>query len=278
MTKLSSVERYKQIASFEAVRKTLLEPRFADRLERPLAFWALSADRRLPLAFLGRTLRELVNASFDELQAAPGIGRKKMAALVKLLQRATKEQAGAEQFSDEPPQSDSGGKSSRQAEFNSGMVSEAVWEQWRHTVRRHGLGSEKLGRLAPSLEALPTVIWNAPLSNYLDYSVAEIQQMKTHGEKRVRVILQVFHAVHEILGQARTASHLTVRMTPKFVLPIEAWMMDCIAQPDLCRVHALREVVAKPLVQQIHNDCGPVIAKLAEGRLGLNGAIQTVRA
>jgi hypothetical protein len=277
MTKLSSVERYKQIASFEAVRKTLLEPRFADRLERPLAYWALAADRRLPLAFLGRTLRELVNSSFDELQAAPGIGRKKMAALVKLLQRATKEQVAAEQFSDEPAQAESG-KSSRQTDFNSGMVSEALWEQWRHTVQRHGLGSEKLGRLAPSLQALPTVIWEAPLSNYLDYSVAEIQQLKTHGEKRVRVILQVFHAVHEILGQARTASHLTVRMAPKFVLPIETWMIDCIAQPDLCRVHALREVVAKPLVQQIQNDCGPVIAKLAEGRLGLNSAIQTVRA
>src|SRR3954453_10993711 len=96
MTKLSSVERYKQIASFEAVRRALLEPRFADRLERPLAYWALPADRRLPLAFLGRTLRELVNSTFDELQTAPGIGRKKMAALVKLLQRATKEQAVAE--------------------------------------------------------------------------------------------------------------------------------------------------------------------------------------
>src|SRR5215213_10322169 len=100
MTKLSSVERYKQIASFESARKTLMEPRFADRLEKPLAYWALAADRRLPLAFLGRTLRDLLHTSFDDLAAAPGIGRKKMAALVKLLQRAAKDPAGRDSESD----------------------------------------------------------------------------------------------------------------------------------------------------------------------------------
>jgi hypothetical protein len=276
MSKLSSVERYKQIANFESVRRTLLEPRFADRLEKPLAFWALPADRRLPLAFLGRKLSDLLNTSFDDLAAAPGIGRKKMAALVKLLQRATKDD-GREQTIDAAT-AESTSAQSGTTDFDPAVVSEAIWEQWRHTVRRHGVGPETLGRLAPSLQALPTVIWEAPLSSYLDYSVIEIQQLKTHGEKRVRVILQVFHAVHEILGHSRVASHLTVRLAPKFVLPVESWIAACLEQTGSYDDQGLKYAVAKPLVQQIQIDCGAPIAKLAEGRLGLSGSPQTVRA
>src|SRR5262249_3014794 len=99
-----------------------------------------------------------------------------------------------------------------------------------------------------------------------------------HGEKRVRVVLQVFHAVHEILGDTKPAGHLAIRILPRFVLPIEAWISRCVEQPDLCRVQALKEAVAQPLVQQIQNDCGTAIARLAEGRLGLSGSQQTVRA
>ena len=49
------------------------------------------------------------------------------------------------------------------------------------TVRLHGIGQEKLGRLAPSLQSLPTVIWESPLGFYLDKSLTEIRELKTHG-------------------------------------------------------------------------------------------------
>src|SRR5271167_4537907 len=58
MHKPASAEEYKLIGNFHAVRKTLRQDRFAERLDRPLAYWALPNDRRLPLAFLGRTLRD----------------------------------------------------------------------------------------------------------------------------------------------------------------------------------------------------------------------------
>ena len=82
------------VNSFEAIKRTLLEERYQDRLSKPLAYWALPNDRRLPLAFLNKTIGELVNTPFEELAATPGIGQKKISSLVKLLQRATR---------DEPP-------------------------------------------------------------------------------------------------------------------------------------------------------------------------------
>ena len=75
MAKATSAEDYKLITSFEAVKQILLEDRYADRMERPLAFWALPNDRRLPLAFLGRTLGDLLSTPFEELSATPGIGQ-----------------------------------------------------------------------------------------------------------------------------------------------------------------------------------------------------------
>ena len=74
----SSVEEFKQITSFQSLRKSLLQEDFAERLEKPLAYWAMPAIGALPLAFLGRTLRELLDTPFEQLAATPGIGRKKI--------------------------------------------------------------------------------------------------------------------------------------------------------------------------------------------------------
>ena len=83
--KVTSAEDYKIVSSFQSVRKTLLDEKFADRLEKPLAYWAMPNDRRLPLAFLGRTIKDLLATPFEELSATPGIGQKKISSLVKLL-------------------------------------------------------------------------------------------------------------------------------------------------------------------------------------------------
>ena len=53
MNKVTSVEDYKIVSSFQSLRKTLLDDKFADRLEKPLAYWALPNDRRLPLGVPG---------------------------------------------------------------------------------------------------------------------------------------------------------------------------------------------------------------------------------
>ena len=55
--------------------------------------------------------------------------------------------------------------------FDATIVSEALWTNWCDTVHRFGLGPEKLGRLAPSLQALPTVIWHTRLEDYSDRSL-----------------------------------------------------------------------------------------------------------
>ena len=99
MNRATSAEEYKQISSFQAVSKLLGQERFADRMERPLAFWAMPNDRRLPLAFLGRPLHNLLSTPFEDLAGTPGVGRKKIGTMLQLLHRATKDHPPAMPYS-----------------------------------------------------------------------------------------------------------------------------------------------------------------------------------
>jgi hypothetical protein len=281
MNRSVSVEELKLQSSFESLCKTLSAKRFSDRWDKPLAYWALPNDRRLPLAYLGHTLQQIINMPFDQLASTPGIGLKKIESLVKLLVRATKDQPPAiPPHLAEPPEK--AAKPSRVqgngADFDPTVVSEALWEQLRETVRRHDLGSEKLGRLAPSLQELPTVIWHTPLEAYLEMTLSEIRRMKTHGEKRVRVIVEVFYSVHELLAHSRVGTHLGFRLIPKFVLPVERWVTQSldrvigVPKPD-----EVRSALTMPLLEQLQIDGGSTLARLAEGRLGIHGPPQSVR-
>src|SRR4051812_39838703 len=163
MAAISSAADVKLASNYESLRATLLTDQYAARLSRPLAFWALPSDRRLPTAFLGRTLRDLLGQSFEQLAATAGIGRKKLETFIKLLVRATKEDAAEAEVENLPgaDESPADGRDEN-GQFDPLRVSEMVWMKWRETVRRHGVGGEKLGRLTPSLQSLPSVVWNTP--------------------------------------------------------------------------------------------------------------------
>lgn len=294
-----TVEEYKLTSSFERVRTTLLEEQYADRMDQPLAYWALPNDRRLPLALLGHSLRSLLDTPFEELCSAPGIGNKKIGSLVKLLGRATKDhppemphdvaRPAVRSAAPSPvPQSPSAQSPSLQSpsaqsasadrkNFDPAMVSEALWSVWRDAVHNSGQQHEKLGRIAATLQALPTVIWHTPLSDYIDHSVDEIRHMKTHGEKRVRVILEAFYVVHEVLAAAGSQDHLSIRLTPKFILPIEQWIGELLAGERVPSEEDVKQHFVRPMLQQIQVDAGPTIARLSEGRLGTDGTPQSVR-
>jgi hypothetical protein len=280
----TSAEDFKLVSSFETVRKALLDGKYADRMEKPLAYWALPNDRRLPLAFLGRPLGQLLATPFDELTATKGIGQKKISSLVKLLKRATSDEPpavpfGLDELTDvatECPASPT--EDSVLGEFDAATVSEALWERWREVLVGHEMESEKLGRLAPSLRSLPTVIWHTPLNQYLHHSLSEIRQLRTHGEKRIAVVLQVVHSVYQMLSRSEGQNHLAVRILPKFIPPVERWIDEMNSRSVVFSRQEARVGLAIPLLTQIRKDAGETVHRLAEGRLGILTEPQSVRA
>jgi hypothetical protein len=270
------------ISRFESLRKLLETESYADHLDKPLAYWALPTDRRLPLAFLGRSLRDLLSVPFTELSATPGIGRKKIASFVQLLARAAntdpselpmelqEEQTAAEMDNVGPENADS-------ADFDPTNISEVTWSQWRASVVRHGLSNEKLGRFAPSLQNMTRVIWNTPLGAYTSSTLNDIRSMKTHGEKRIRALVEVFHAVHTIVSGMGTQPHLIVRIVPAKIDRVEQWIGRALQRPGIPTEQEILENFVAPLLEQIQTDATQQITTLAENRLGIHGPITSVR-
>jgi len=281
--KTVSVEELQVVSRFESLRNTLLSEAYADHLGKPLAYWALPTDRRLPLALLGRTLGDLLNPPFASLSATPGIGRKKIASLLLLLARAANTDP-AELPIDILDLQDGAG---RQADvlgadadidrFDPATVSEVSWAQWRASVVRHGLSGETLGRFAPSLQNMTRVVWNTPLGVYTSSTLADIRAMKTHGEKRVGAILEVFHVAHTLVAGMGTCDHLVVRIVPRLIDRVEQWTGRALQRPGIPSRQEIFSEFVQPLLGQIRLDAPQQVCLMAETRLGVSGPLTSVR-
>jgi len=280
--KPSVLDEVQVVGRLESLRKILQGEEYAEHLQKPLAYWALPTDRRLPLAFLGRRLQDLLRAPFGELAATPGIGQKKLNSLVMLLARA------ANTNPSEIPTEESlvreitlAGRPNATAAngdgFDPAMVSEVVWSQWRASVVKHNLGDEPLGRFAPSLRNMTRVIWSTPLSAYVDRTLEDMRNMRTHGEKRIRGILEVFHSVHSMVAEMGVQRHLIIRIVPRLIDQVEQWVAQVLQTSGMPDSEELTKHFVEPLLAQIRIDVNQQIAALAENRLGISGPITSVR-
>jgi hypothetical protein len=269
-SEFAAVIEYSIRARFDEISQLLRDPRFASRCEKPIGYWALAGDRRLPYALLERTVGDIISSSFRDLSQTPAIGKKKMASLVMLLERVIDDR---QPVPAKIPQELIAAADDR---FVPEAVSESLWESWRETVRRHHLENEPLGRLAPTLQALPTVIWNMPLATYVEMSLAELRRLKTHGDKRVRSVLEIFFFIHQVLSNVNPPRHIVTQLRPNFVIPIEQWILEAIRREDPLTIQELRQGLVLPLLNQIEADSDEEIGRLMAGRLGIEANPETV--
>ncbi len=282
VAKPSALDEVQIVGRLESLRKILLGGGYAEHLQKPLAYWALPTDRRLPLAFLGRKLQDLLNTPFGELAATPGIGQKKLDSFVMLLARAANtdpseiptEESLVREITLAGREKNASGNGEG---FDPTMVSEVVWSQWRASVIKHSLGDEPLGRFAPSLRNMTRVIWSTPLSEYVDRTLVDMRNMRTHGEKRIRGILEVFHGVHSMVAEMGTQEHLIIRIVPRLIDQVEQWVGQTLQTSGMPNSEELKEYFVEPLLAQIRIDVNQQIAALAENRLGVAGPITSVR-
>jgi len=264
VTKSTIALDFEIVLGFDRRRETLLSEEFADRLDKPLGYWALPTDRQLPLVLMHRPLRELLDTPFAELYSTAGIGPKKIRTLVVLLGRACQPQPpGAIAPPPAPLESSVTPSSFDAAE----IVSEALWEQWRATAREHALEGEPLGRFASSLRELPRVLWNTPLGAYTEITLTDLRGLRTHGVKRVAAVLEVFRGLHAMLVYVPPQPRLVARVVPRFAAQIESWLARRIPRPTAVSTEEIRSEIIAPLLEQIRLDVGELGAEVALVRL-----------
>jgi len=271
-----SVQDQSLASRFHSICETLKQEKYQNRMSKPLAYWVLPNDRRLPLALLNRSISQIINTPFDELAATPGIGRKKISSLVSLMMRAT---------SDEPPSvpngvtSGTGTGSEGATQFDAHIVSEALWSQWTSVVREFNLGNECIGRVADSLNSIPTVIWTRKLGEYENLTLSQIRGLRTHGEKRVRCVMQVMHKAYSVAGAGRGDSDESIRrkLGSQRILTVSNWVASQIRSMNSPNSEEVLVHLANPILAQIMVDCGETVHTVAQQRLGMNGQPMSVR-
>ena len=275
-----SPDDFQLLSRFEAAQSTLLQKTYEERLEKPLGYWALPNDRRLPFVLLGHKLRELLHTPFDELLATPGIGKKKIESLVMLLERAIEDDTfGLRNRPKNKTATNDGtnGSTNGNKRLDSSSVSETQWSQWCNRIGGHGLGYERLGRLVPSLQSVPSVIWNTPLDFYLEKSLADIRSLKTHGKKRVDAVVQLFSQLNEVLSKIEDGGALALRLVPRLIARVDDWLSLAVEDSNMLSEQEIESCLAMPLLNQIEIDAGHMVRDLAQGRLGIGGPSESIR-
>lgn len=273
----ASAEELQAVNRYESLRQSLFAKLCAEQLDKPLSYWALPTDRCLPLALLNRSLRDILNAPFMDLTSTRGIGRKKVVSLVRLLSRAAAEAAEMPTKSSNASPVIARQANSVEKAFDPAAVSESMWAEWQASVVRHDLSTETLGRLAPSLRGMTRVIWNTPLGVYTSATLAEIRAMKTHGEKRVRAIIEVFHVAHTIAAGMGECDHLVTRIVPRLIDRVERWTGRMLQRPGVPNDQEIFTEFVEPLFEQVCLDATQQVAVLAASRLGIQCEPTSVR-
>ena len=268
------------VPQFEQLRSVLLQKEFAVHLTKPLAFWTLPTDRRLPLILINRTLGELLRIPFEELCRTPSIGEKKIQSLLTLLHRAANTKSEDIPDSLLPLQADASTALflDENDDFtDSTFVSELQWQKWQSIILDKGLANEKLGRLCPTLGDLTRVIWNCTLGEYCTKTLIEMRDIRTHGEKRVTAILKIFHCVCSIVSKLENSKHLVTRLVPKNIAHVEAWSMQTLGKRCRPTKTDIGTNYIGPLMAQLRIDATEHLCRLAENRIGLHEEVTSIR-
>lgn len=278
-TQASPLNEFQLQANFEKLRQRLLADGDDRRLDRPLGFWALPSDRRLPMALLDRKLRDLLSCSFQELCATPGIGRKKINTLLILLARADAARPDEPADLDIDPAMIFRAVDDKQTaeKIDPDEVSDEIFARWREAIVRCGYDHYPLGRFAPSLRRLPRVLWYTPLSTYTGLTLSEIRQLKTHGEKRVAALIEVFGSLYRILRALEPQPDLAVKIVPRIVTELEEWVGGVRSRRMVPNHEEIHRRLTKPLLVQLRLDGGEAIERLVRRRLGLAGTASSVK-
>lgn len=262
--------RYELAETYERLRKTLREMPSHDHLDRPISHWVLPSDRRVPRAFLELPIDDLLARPLESLMATPGVGEKKIRGLFDLLRRVSRSDSSVAQ-----PAANSPNATGAEEHPNPSSVNEDMWTAWCRTVGRCGLREVPLGRVAPTLLALPSTLWRTPLEAYCTQTLAQFRSRKGYGAKRVEAILDVFASVTTAVATCSSRGNLRVDLSPAFVRPVTQWLLQFDAD-DPPSAREAGERLVDPLVEQLSCDVGATAALIVAERLMDPDAVPTL--
>jgi len=242
--------------------KKSLEPR---QLAVPLTRWLRPADRGLPTDLLKWNVESLLDAEFDELISAPGVGLTKISKLIELLDRV--DATPAEVPLIEPASSATIGQSAMALQWSSAVAD----------IRSAGWSGLPLGRMARSLQELPRNLWATPLSRLLSLEFHELRTIPYLGMRRIGGIFAVVNALADEAraavasraeaDAAATDSHASAVVVARLVA-VQHSLRNSESFGLSTELTEFTEAVVGPIAEQIQIDLGVVAVDVLRESLG----------
>jgi hypothetical protein len=125
-------------------------------------------------------------------------------------------------------------------------------------------------------------MWRKRLDDYLSLSLAEIRELRGHGEKRVTALVEIVGGLHKVTEQLASQPHVAARIEPRVVAQLEDWFAafsSARSEPASSRGRAAKasrelpddaavcQELIGPLVEQARIDVGDNAAAILQDRL-----------
>lgn len=233
-------------------------------LDTTLSHWVEASDRGLPHDLIRKSVGELLEADFDALAAAPGVGVAKLTKLMEVLDRVRTTEPHA---AHDPTAVAARGRPA--ATLRDPTSPNSQWTADCQTVKKSRLETLPLGRLAPSLADLPRTLWSVPLGRFTSLSFEELQGLPYFGTRRAQLVAQLVHNAAEMSHAAELNGAVVVRQTIS-MQAVESWINAQLARSRKTISPTPAELSADlitPIATQLKKDLGELAAAVFESTL-----------
>lgn len=273
---------------YENARKAFLESKEHWLATQPLERWILPSDRHLPSSLIVLSLRDIFEKPYHALLETKGVGESKLDKLIVLIERALKEFV----YQNEHPETNHNGIAppavnadlkrssfdllSALENFSLNELTPTVWQHVCQCIKRHSLEHYPLGRFAETLDELPRGLWNCPLSDFVEYSISELKQVKGYGDQRISCVLEILVTTARLVTQCPSNTHLAIKVFPARIERISSWINRVLRDDQLPDYSSLCQHFVIPLLHQLEHDLGSQPAEMIERRLGVEREPETL--
>lgn len=218
----------------------------------PLLRWVQPEDRGVPFALVRQPVGTLLNSSFEQLADTPGVGLRKLAMLIELLERVRESSCDGSTLamnSNRHPTMTSKQKTSS-------LSKRSQWLKDVAAIRRAGLEDVPLGRLAPSLIAIPRSLWETPLSRFTALEYESLFSIPYFGPRRIESVISIVGDTAHIAGQARGSDPLDELVLTPQIQKAQCYLGSWIQSGKKLIYEAVVRELVGTLMEQLAVDNG----------------------
>jgi hypothetical protein len=259
--------------------------------EKPLTRWATADDRYRDTILARMSVRELLEKSFEDLERMRGVGQTKIHKCVEILERAIEDIAACIQIEESGQESPASAKTPLSKWIQNEMshsgsneelsaidwlqsgveietLTESAWDAICRCINDSSLDGLKIGQVVDTHRGMRPSLLQTPVFFFTSKSLSEFYWPEKYSQKVSIRLLRIFIDLATIGSSQGSSSGYGLLIKPRLISSAENWLKKSLDQDDLPELHAIREFLISPILNQVGIDRGSKSKSMLKKRLG----------